>query len=119
MDFASPPANYKINKEQNMKLFSERAENNSFEAFWMDDKLIGLYWRKNAEIDTLAVSVKHQRKGYGSAILTRAIEMTFANTSADFVYLYAVDWNPKGQSFYKKYGMEQKGHSCLLRLNRG
>lgn len=72
---------------------------------------------KNAEIDFLAVADNQQRKGYGSAILTRAIEMVFENTTEDYAYLYAVDWNRKGQAFYKKYGMEINGHSYLLRLN--
>ena len=115
--FADPPPKFKENKEQNAKRFAELSKANSFEAFWKDNKLVGLYWRKNAEIDFLAVDVNHQRKGYGHIILTRAIEMIFANTTDDYAYLYAVDWNSQGQSFYKKYGMEQNGHSYLLRLN--
>ena len=100
-----------------MKRFTELAENKSFEAFWDDGNLIGLYWRNNAEIDIMAVADQQQRKGYGSIILTRAIEMVFENTAADYAYLYAVVWNQKGQSFYRKFGMEQRGHSYLLRLN--
>ena len=117
MTFASPPPKFRENKERHTKKFAECAENNSFEAFWKDGGLIGLYWRKNAEIDTLAVADNQQRKGYGSIILTRAIEMVFKNTMDNYAYLYAVDWNTKGQSFYRKYGMEQNGHSYMLRLN--
>ena len=49
-------------------------------------------------------------------MLTRALDMVFQKTDADFAYLYAVDWNIKGQSFYKKYGMEQNGHSYHLHI---
>ena len=51
-------------------------------------------------------------------MLTRAIEMVFENTSEDFVYLYAVDWNEKAQSFYRNYGMEENGHSYILNYNK-
>ena len=115
--FTDPPLNFKENKEHYAKRFAELKEENSFEAFWRGSDLIGLYWRKNAEIDYMAVDVNQQGKGYGHIILTRAIEMVFENRADDYAYLYAVDWNKQGQSFYKKYGMEQNGHSYLLRLN--
>lgn len=117
MTFTSQPPDFMGNKEYHLQHFAECVKNNSFEAFWKGNELIGLYWRKNAEIELIAVADNHQRKGYGSIILTRAIEMVFENTAEDYAYLYAVDWNVKGQSFYKKYGMEQNGHSYLLRLN--
>ncbi|MDR0288125.1 MAG: GNAT family N-acetyltransferase [Clostridiales bacterium] len=117
MTFTSPPTNFTANRDNYARQFDERSKTNSFEAFWKGDQLIGLYWRKNAEIEIMAVANDHQRKGYGSEILTRAIEMIFKNTTGNYAYLYAVDWNKKGQSFYKKYGMEQNGHSYLLRLN--
>jgi ribosomal protein S18 acetylase RimI-like enzyme len=79
--------------------------------------LVGLYWRKNAEIDFFAVDVNQQRKGYGTIMLTRAINMVFEKTDADFACLYAVDWNLKGQSFYKKYGMAENGHSFGIKIN--
>lgn len=117
MSFASPPPKFKENKQHHAMRFAEYAQKKSFEAFWSDGDLVGLYWRKGAEIDIMAVADKQQRKGYGSMILTRAIEMIFEHTTDHYAYLYAVDWNAKGQSFYKKYGMEQNGHSYLLRLN--
>ncbi len=117
MTFASPPPNYRGNRDHMIQQLAERGNNHSFEAFWKGDNLVGLYWRKGNEIDTLAVSADHQRQGYGSLILTRALEMAFRNTDADYAYLYAVDWNEKGQAFYKKYGMEPNGHSYLLRIN--
>ncbi len=116
MTFVSPPPNFRGNKDDCMKHLEERSYNHSFEAFWKGDELVGLYWRKNAEIDIMAVSPKHQRNGYGSIILNRAIDMVFEHTDNDYAYLYAVDWNEKGQAFYKKYGMEVNGHSYLLQI---
>lgn len=114
MDFCIPPSVYIKNKIIYRKKFIKLKEKNSFEAFWTDNELIGLYWRSNAEINTMAVSAKYQRKGYGSLILSRAIECVFKNTSNEYAYLYCVDWNEKGQKFYKKNGMETNGHSYGL-----
>jgi len=118
MTFVSPPPDFMGNKEEHARNLAKRAEENSLEAFWNGNELIGLYWRKGAEIDMLAVADGQQRKGYGSVILTRAIEMVFENTDNDYAYLYAVDWNIQGQSFYEKYGMAQNGHSYLLYLDK-
>ena len=116
MTYIDPPHNFMGKKEHYLKHFAERRQNDSFEAFWKDETLIGLYWRKNVEIDFFAVAADQQRKGYGTIMLRRAFDMVFQKTDADFAYLYAVDWNTKGQSFYKKYGMEQNGHSYHLRI---
>lgn len=95
-----------------------KASEKVFEAFWDNQTgdLIGVYWRKHIEIDDIAVSPDYQRKGYGSFILTRAIQRAFENPDYKFVRLYCVDWNEKGQAFYKKYGMEVNGHSYGLSL---
>jgi len=116
MDFGGGTPNYRKAKKYLMEDFAEYAKTNSFEALWLNDELAGLYWRNGAEIDMMAVSTKHQGKGYGSDLLTRALEMSFAATNADFAFLYAVDWNTKGQAFYKKYGMEGLGQPCILML---
>jgi len=117
MTFASPPFDFMKNKNHYLERFNELNKQCAFEAFWLQDELVGLYWRVNAEIDIMAVAEKHQRKGYGSMILTRAIQMVFETTDAEYAYLYAVDWNKKGCAFYQKYGMLKNGHSCLLRLH--
>ncbi len=116
MSFATPPPKYLENKEHHARRFAELSRENSFETFWQDSSLIGLYWRDGSEIDTMAVAESQQRKGYGAQILTRAIEMAFRHTDKSFAYLYAVDWNDKAHNFYRKYGMEERGHSYLLRL---
>jgi len=116
MDFGGGTPNFREAKEYLMEDFAAYAKTNSFEALWLNDELAGLYWRNGAEIDMMAVSVKHQGKGYGSDLLTRALETSFAATDADFAFLYAVDWNTKGQAFYKKYGMEVLGQPCIVML---
>lgn len=118
MDFGGGTPNFRESKAYLVEDFREYEKTNRFEAFWVDDELVGLYWRNGAEIDMFAVSVEHQGKGYGSDLLTRAIEMSFASSDADFAFLYAVDWNTKAQAFYRKYGMEVLGQPCCLRLPR-
>ncbi len=117
MTFIDPPHRFADKKEHYLQHFAERRQKDSFEAFWIDGTLVGLYWRKNAEIDFFAVDVNHQRKGYGTAMLTRALTMIFEKTAEEYAYLYAVDWNSEGQSFYRKYGMEQNGHSYHLKIS--
>ena len=123
MTFSHPRANrrrlrIRLRRKKFDKDFAGMAKKDAFEAFWKDGELVGLYWRKThvPEVDTLAVADKHQRKGYGAIILTRAIEVIFEHTDAPYAYLYAVDWNEKGQAFYKKYGMEENGHSYCLHI---
>ena len=116
MTFASPPPDFVNNKNFFLGKFSELNKQNAFEAFWVRDKLVGLYWRNGEEIDVMAVAGKHQRKGYGSIILTRALQRIFVSTNTECAYLYAVDWNERAQAFYRKYGMVENGHSRFLRL---
>jgi len=114
------PHDFQGGREHWAKEFEEysKADDKAFEAFWDSETgdLIGVYWRKHIEIDDLAVSPEYQRKGYGSFILTQAIKKAFENPENEFVRLYCVDWNEKGQAFYKKYGMEINGHSYQIPL---
>jgi GNAT superfamily N-acetyltransferase len=117
MDFIKPRPAFLINKDYYQSKFIECNKEKSFESFWLKTELIGLYWRKECEIDIMAVSKQHYRKGFGSIILSRAIECGFNNTNKPFVYLYCVDWNENGRKFYNKFGMEIKGHSYVLSIN--
>ena len=118
MDFGGGTPNYRESKEYLAQDFAAYAKDDRFEALWIDNALAGVYWRNgaDAEIDTLAVSPKFQGKGYGSDLLTRAIEKGFATTDADFAFLYSVDWNTQGQAFYERYGMEILGQPCIVQL---
>ena len=115
------PHNFREEKESMGKKLNEysKADNKEFKAFWDNDtgNLIGVYWTEDSEINDLAVSPEYQRKGYGSFILTHAIERVLENPERENARLYCVDWNEKGQAFYKKYGMEVNGHSYQLTLN--
>jgi GNAT superfamily N-acetyltransferase len=120
MTFVRPEPGFRRNRDAMAKKFSQHASDGSFNSFWAGEDLIGFYLRKGAEIDLLAIAAKYQRKGYGSAILQEAIKEVFAETDKEFAYLYCVDWNEKGQNFYKKYGMLPSAHSYMLarKINR-
>lgn len=110
MAFKIPPHDYIGKKEHYMQEFRSLNNKRAFEAFWKDGKLVGLYWLEGTEIDHLAVSSDFQRAGYGSMILTRAIEMVLMQyPDAEYAVLYCVGWNSKAQNFYKRYGMEVNG----------
>lgn len=107
MSFFVPPHDFVSEKNQYLQEFMDYKNKDTFEAFWKDGKLVGLYWIVGIEVDTIGVSSDFQRLGYGAMILTRAIEKVFQqNPYAEYAVLYAVGWNAKAQSFYKKYGME-------------
>jgi GNAT superfamily N-acetyltransferase len=117
MSFFIPPEDFVSQKDKYLREFKELQEKGAFEAFWKDDQLVGLYWLCGTEVDTIGVSSDFQRLGYGSMILTRAIERVFAqNPAAEYAVLYAVGWNAKAQQFYRKYGMEaMKEHKVPYR----
>ena len=117
MVFDGLPPEFQGSKEFFLKPFIERMKNTSGETFWINNELIGLYWRKNADIDIIAVARNQQKKGYGAQILTRAIEMIFKDTAADYARLYVLGWDIKGINFFQKYGMEKTGHFYRLHLN--
>jgi len=124
MTFVSPPANFQGNLAGLAERL-ERVKENAFYTFYKDGELVGLYWLDNDfyTIDIMAVAPAHQRKGYGSIILSHAINNVFteqkiAATGEKFetAKLYCVDWNEKGLAFYKKYGMIKKGHTYAVSL---
>lgn len=114
MTFAHPTPAYAANRGGWQNNLRGCAKARSFEALWRGDALLGLYWRNDGEIDTMAVAPEHRRLGCGSLLLTRAIERAFAATDEPAAYLYCVDWNDKGRIFYRKYGMEARAHSYML-----
>lgn len=108
MSFKIPPFHYGLAKDTYMKEFEILSEKHAFEAFWLNQELVGLYWLEDTEIDHLAVATKYQHLGYGQQILSRAIEVILQNKEADCAWLLVVGWNIKAFNFYKKYGMEEK-----------
>ena len=107
MSFFIPLEDFVSKKSFYLQEFLDLSVKNAFEAFWKEHKLVGLYWINGTEVDTMGVSSDFQRFGYGSLILTRAIETIFRqNPYTERAILYCVGWNSKAQNFYKKYGME-------------
>ena len=117
MLFKMPPHFYPDEREHYFEQLRFNKENVVFETFWKQDNLIGLYWLCDEEVDVIAVSPKYQRKGYGSLILTRAIEMAFQTAKKDCVWLIASNFNEKAHSFYSKYGMEAQNQNRLSHID--
>jgi hypothetical protein len=44
MDFIRPQPEFRVNKDYYQTKFSRYSEEKSFESFWLDTELIGLYW---------------------------------------------------------------------------
>lgn len=107
MSFFIPPHDFMLHKQAHRKAFREFQEKDTFEAFWKDDILVGLYWLEGNEVDTLAIDSAVQRQGYGSMILSCALQKIFEITAVDYAVLYCVGWNHQAQKFYQKFGMER------------
>ena len=117
MLFCMPPDFHLDNREHHKEQFRLYRNHLVFETFWKDDELVGFYWNSKEEVDLIAVSPKHQRVGYGSLILTRAIEKAFEATGSDVVWLIASSFNEKACSFYLKYGMEVQEEYRIPRIS--
>ena len=118
MAFDGLPPNFQGSKNHCLHPFDVRVKNSSFEAFWNDNELIGLYWRNDADIDIIAVARNQQGKGHGTAILTHVCNMIFENPKHNYARLYTLGWDTKTKRFFAQYGMEQTGHSYRLRVIR-
>jgi len=115
MTFVSPPTNF----QGDIMGLAERIWGNAFSAFYKNGELVGLYWLDNDfyTIDIMVVAPEHQRKGYGSIILSHAVDNVLSVQQNPMAKLYCVDWNKKGLAFYKKYGMIQIGHTYSMNLS--
>lgn len=106
MRFKIPPHDYRARRAHYLAEFERLDGARAFEAFWLGETLIGLYWLEGIEIDHLAVSTAHQRQGFGRAILYSAIARVFDTCDTDHALLYAVGWNSQAQAFYLGCGMQ-------------
>jgi RimJ/RimL family protein N-acetyltransferase len=116
MDFISPPPEHLRNRALYREKFLRLSADQSFESFWMNEELVGLYWRTGAHINLVAVSKRRQREGYGSKILSQAMDQVFENSESRCAYLFCADWNAKAIQFYENWGMRKNGHSCRLSI---
>jgi len=93
MTFVSPPPNFQRNKED----LANDIKDKCFYAFFCNNELVGIYWLDNdlITIEYLAISPIHQRKGYGSIILSHAINNILFEQKKKMAKLYCVDWNKK------------------------
>ena len=114
MTFVSPPPDFQRNCEN----LAKNIENKSFFAFYIGNELVGIYWLDNDfyTIEYLAIAPTYQRQGYGCIILSHAINNVLMVQKHKMAKLYCVDWNEKGLSFYKKFGMILKGHTFSMTM---
>ncbi len=103
MTFKIPPFPYLQKENELREEFSSNKE--AFQAFWISDKLVGLYLLSGNEVDHLAVAPEFQNLGYGDIILAKAIESIFKNDGTDTAWLLVVEWNSKAFAFYRKFGL--------------
>jgi len=117
MLFCMPPTFHMDDRGHHLEQFRFYRDYLVFETFWKNDELVGFYWNNKNEVDLMAVAPKYQRMGYGSAILSRAIEKIFEKTDSDTAWLIASGFNEKACSFYAKNGMEVHGEYRIPRIN--
>jgi ribosomal protein S18 acetylase RimI-like enzyme len=118
LDSFKLPSQYRKDKSRYQEKFGLLEQQKSFESFWLDDALIGLYWRSGAHINNLAVTKKYQNNGYGCKVLSHAIEAVFNSTVAPFAYLYCANWNDKAIRFYSRMLMHRRGYSYKMSIRR-
>jgi len=114
VDFVQPPTNFQKNKES----FTNDVKKKDFFSFYINDDLIGIYWLDNDlyTIEYIAIASLHQRKGYGSIILSHSIDNVLYVHKHKMAKLYCVDWNKKGLEFYTNFGMVLKGRTFQMIL---
>lgn len=101
------------NREEMAEKFS-RTTDARFEAFYDQEELVGFYFHKHGEIDFIAIAPKHQRKGYGSMILKRALYAISCDSTLQ-PRLYCASKNKNALAFYAKNGWLVVGASIGIR----
>jgi GNAT superfamily N-acetyltransferase len=107
------------NKEYYSEQFTLCNENNSFTAFWLKDELIGLYYISDRNyIHTIAIHPRFQYRGFGKAILKRAIDDIINKHGDDECRLKVTDNNKRALEFYKKNKFDIVGHCVEATLQK-
>lgn len=94
------------------KKFSD-SNKSRFTGFLLNEKLIGMYFHHDAEIEYIAVKRSLQSKGYGKLIIHHALN-AIKEDSNNTPYLYCVDENTKALQFYLREGFEVVAHAARL-----
>jgi len=116
MVFCMPPSFHADERAHYLEQFRFYRDYLSFETFWKDGVLVGFYWNNGNEVDLMAVSPRLQRRGYGSVILSRAVEKIFEKTGSDEAWLIASSFNAKACGFYAGNGMAVTGEYRVARI---
>lgn len=93
--------------------FRARVQQDGFFALYYDDEMIGQliitpFGDDEGHLGRVAVAPKHQGKGYGTIIVSKALEW-FKKRSIRTVHLYTQHDNHIAQSLYRKFGFETTG----------
>lgn len=102
-----------INNRSKYNAKFSKIKKSRFEAFYIEDTMVGLYFHNDAEIIYLAVSDSCQNKGYGALILKHAL-YAINNDSDREPYLYVVEYNIRAYNFYIREGWEITGRCVRL-----
>ncbi|MFW9925671.1 MAG: GNAT family N-acetyltransferase [Candidatus Thorarchaeota archaeon] len=94
--------------------FRRRVEHDGFFALTEEDQIIGnlivtRFGKDEAHLGRIGVSKAHQRKGYGSLLMQKAIDWFRNEGGIREAHLYTQDFNRSAQSLYKKFGFKRAG----------
>lgn len=90
----------------------------NFRAFWLGNRLIGVYLIKEDILNILAVHPEYQNKGYGEILMYFWLDQMFNTKKLPEVYLYVMEKNQGAYRFYKRHGFEQTGYYVETTYNQ-
>lgn len=100
------------NHEEKTVWLKGLSENNNFQAFWLENQLVGLYIVNENYLDIIAVHPDYEGKGYGSEILKYCVRDRVYEHEFDEVYLVTYYQNRKAQRLYLRNGFKIRGFYC-------
>lgn len=104
------PNSLRRNRDTSIEALEKVDGKDNFRAFWLGDRLIGVYLIKEDILHILAVHPEYQSKGYGAIIMYHWLDQMFNQKKLPEVYLYVVEKNQAAYRFYKRLGFEQTAH---------
>lgn len=87
----------------------------SCEVFYIEDRLIGMYFQNDGELEYIGILPDYQGQGYGKVILNRALKAIQSLTDQK-PFLYCVESNKDALNFYLKAAWHISGQAAWLRL---
>ena len=85
------------------------------EVYFLEDRLIGMYFQNDGELEYIGILPEYQGQGYGKVILNRALK-AIQSLSDQKPFLYCVESNKDALRFYLKTAWQISGQAAWLRL---